>query len=93
MAQITITIPDAHLQRILNGFAYQHGYQDEIPAVGANRRDILIPNPETKAQFTRRSLKRLILQSVRVYESEQAAEQARLAKIIEVNTIIDLEVS
>jgi hypothetical protein len=94
MAKITINIPDTKLQRILNGLAYQYGYQDEIEQPGPGRRDTKVPNPETKQQFVRRMLKRLIIQAVQQYESNEAAEQARQAKVSEVGDLLaDLDIS
>lgn len=92
MANITIVIPDTILQRILEGFAYQHGYEDEIPDIGPGRKDVKKPNPESKQQFVKRTIKRLILQSVRSYEIRRAEEVARHAKEVEFSTI-DLDVS
>lgn len=46
-ADITITIPDAAVPRVINAMAAVHGYEETINGQ---------PNPETKAQFARRML-------------------------------------
>lgn len=78
MATITITIPNPILNRVIDAYAYQHGYQDEIPSVDpGTRRDIKIPNPETKNLFVRRMLVRHVKQAVRAYEGRLAEDAAR----------------
>lgn len=32
MAQLTVNVPDAQLERVLNAFAATYGYRDEVPA-------------------------------------------------------------
>lgn len=78
MAQISITIPDAILNRAINGVASHHGYQNQIedPADPGQ----MIPNPETKAQFAKRMIrfvvKSWIVQAEAVGEAKTARDTA-----------------
>lgn len=66
MATITINIPDAVLQRVLDGYAHTHGYQPTLEN----------GTTETKAQFARRKIIEHIKSSVRKAEVEQAYNNA-----------------
>lgn len=61
MAQITLTIPDALLARVLDAFATTYGYT---------------PGNGTKAQFARQQLATHIRGVVRSYEVQRASELA-----------------
>lgn len=96
MATITITIPNPLLNRVIDAYAYQHGYQDEIPSASAEpgpSQDILIPNPETKNQFVRRMLVRHVKQAVRAYEGRIAEDTARQEAHSKVEAEINLTVT
>lgn len=94
MPTITITIPNPILNRVIDAYAYQHGYQDEIPSVDpVTRRDTKIPNPETKNQFVRRMLIRHIKQAVRAHEARLAENVARQAAHDSVESEINLTVA
>jgi hypothetical protein len=75
MATITINIPDNVLQRVVNGVAVAHGYQERIPDP-ANP-DATIPNPQTRAQFAKAMLVKFVKDSVKQAEAIEAAEAAR----------------
>lgn len=64
MAQITITIPDAVVQRVLDAFAYRFGY-DSVPD----------PKP-TKAAFAKQALVSQIRAVTHDYEKMVAAQAA-----------------
>jgi hypothetical protein len=64
MANITITIPDANLPRIIDGFAVRYDYT----------RNLLVG--ETKAQFAKRMLIAMIKQSVIDSEADAARRTA-----------------
>jgi hypothetical protein len=66
MASIIITIPDAILPRVLDGFALANGYV-EILEDGSS---------ETKAQFARRKIIEFVKSSVRKAEVQQAYDSA-----------------
>jgi hypothetical protein len=67
-ADITITIPDAAVPRVLNGFADARGYTGTNPQ----------GNPETKAQFAKRQLILFILNELKRQEWSTAAAQSRV---------------
>lgn len=74
MAQITITIPDAVVQRVLDAFAYRFGY-DNVPD----------PKP-TKAAFAKAALVGEIRAITRDHEKMVAAQTASDA-VAEIDTI------
>jgi hypothetical protein len=79
MANITISVPDAAMPRVVDAFTKQYNYQDTIPDP-ANIGQTL-PNPETKAQFTQRMIRTHIKDTVAMYEgmaaNQTAAQKAR----------------
>ena len=76
------TVSEENKTRIINGLAYQHGYQDTIEVDGE-----MVPNAESKGAFCKRMTKDWIKANVRAYEANQAANAARAAKIAEVDAI------
>ena len=76
------TVSEENKTRIINGLAYQHGYQDTIEVDGE-----MVPNPEAKGEFCKRMTKEWIRANVRAYEANQAVIIARDAKIAEVDAI------
>lgn len=67
MASITVTIPDAYAQRVLDAIAGTYGFD---------------PNDGfTKAQFAKQYLAGAIKQILIAYEGTAAAETARLSAI------------
>lgn len=87
MAEFTITIPDAILDRVIDGYGYHHGYPDEVRSVDEDGQDTKIPNPESKIVFARRLLERHIKRAVASYEARLAEEQAREDAVDSVNLI------
>lgn len=83
MANITLTIPDDKIQRIITAFTKEFGYQDNI----TNEDGTTSPNPETKAQFTKRMVIEYIKQTTRNYEANIAAGAARVSTNADVNSI------
>lgn len=67
MAQVTFTIPNEIVTRVLDGIAYANGYQDEIDGQ---------PNPESKPDFARRMIRTYMKQCVVSYEARVAGEAA-----------------
>ena len=88
MAQLIITVPDAQVARVLAAFAAQYGYQDTVP--GANPGDPPVANPETRVQFTRRMLRRFVMEVVRANEVVAAIETARTDAAAKVDAEIAL---
>ena len=68
MAQITITIPDTILTRVLNGFAKRYNYSPVL--------DDGSSNPETKTQFAKRKVIEFIKQAVKDAEIQDASNTA-----------------
>lgn len=68
MAQITINIPDAIQERVLNGFAKHYNYSPTLENGD--------PNPETKAQFAKRKLIEFIKLAVKDAEVQDARNTA-----------------
>jgi hypothetical protein len=76
MAEISITIDDAHLARAVDAFAHYFGYTDMIgnPAfVPGGEEPRTIPNPLTRGQFMKAQVARFIRETVK------ASEVARVA--------------
>ena len=87
MAELTITVPDALVQRVLDGVCGQCGYQSIIYDQ-ATQADI--PNPESKVNFSTRMIREYVKSNVLAWEAKSAAEVARQAAIDSVNTDIQL---
>jgi len=68
MATISITIPNAIANRVMDAMAYQHGYQDIVDDK---------PNPETKVSFCKKVMIKMVKESVKAYEANRDAEAAR----------------
>jgi hypothetical protein len=75
VANISITIPDAQLTRVIDGIAGQHNYQITVPA--PNPLDPPVPNPETKSQFAKRMMIKWAKENVKAWEATLAANAAR----------------
>lgn len=67
MAQISITIPDSVLNRVVDAICAQHDYQATINGA---------PNPETKSQFARRMIREFVKGCVRRQEMADAQAAA-----------------
>ncbi len=74
MAQIIINIPNAVVNRVVNGLCGQFGYNEYLE-------DGVTPNPETPAQFAKQVVVQFVKNGVKAWEASQAAEQARLAAL------------
>jgi hypothetical protein len=84
--EIKLSIPDNIAQRVIDGIAGAHGYQDVIIGID----DSETPNPETKAQFAKRVIIADIKNAVKSYEAIQAAETARITAIESVENEIEI---
>lgn len=68
MAQLTFTIPDAQMARVIDALCGAYGYRTETsPGV---------PNPQTRPQFAREQVRNFIASAVRAWEGRQAGESA-----------------
>lgn len=93
MATLIINMPDEVFDRWLSGYAYQHGYKDEVPGIGAQGRDTLIQNPEPKLDFVNRMIALSLVNSAVNYEVRVAEEVTRISKVSEVKEALsELEV-
>lgn len=79
MGTITLSWNAQHDQRIVDGIAYQHGYEDEIE--DPENPGQMIPNPEGKGQFALRMAKRWVKECIKAWEASEAAEAARIAAL------------
>lgn len=73
MAQFTINIPNGQLNRILDAFGSQYGYQPNIKDADGNE----VPNPKNKSAFLKEIIIQIIKDAVKQHEGEQAANNAR----------------
>lgn len=72
MANITIQVPDAHVNRVQDAFATAYGWDQN--------------DGETKAQLVRRKVKEFVVQVVQAQEATVAAEVARDAALVKAAT-------
>ena len=82
MADITITIPNAQLTRVVNAVSTVNGYE---PFLRDSDGALTIPNSETRTQFARRMIIEYAMNCVRQLESKTDAEASRQAAINKVN--------
>jgi hypothetical protein len=75
MGSITLSWDAQYDQRIVDGIAYQHGYQDEIE--DPENPGQMIPNPVTKVQFAKQMARHWVRECFKAWEANLAAEQAR----------------
>lgn len=68
MASITLTIPNAIVPRVLNGFCSNQGY---TPILEDGQ-----PNPKTQQQFIKRKIMEYVKNAVRADEIEKARNLA-----------------
>ena len=87
MSDITFswTMTAENKTRVIEGIAMQHGYQDQI--ADPDNEGEMIANPESKGDFALKMTKQWIIENVKAYEANKAAEEARAAKITEVESI------
>lgn len=82
MATITVTIPDAQINRVRNAFATAYGWSGILPDG--------TPNPENKTQFTQRKVREYVKEVVKGVEATAAAETARAAAVAQAESDIVL---
>ena len=88
MADITITIPNPVLPRVVDAIATEYGYQANIPDVGNPGQ--FIPNPETKNQFAKKQVIEFLKRTVKTAEKSNAIVTARNAVETDVDTNVVL---
>lgn len=72
---LSITVPDAARDAIIDDFCLHHGYKAQIEDAEGN----LIPNPQTKAQFMKSKVIGFIRESVKAERVKRESESARLS--------------
>lgn len=68
MAQISFTIPDGAMPRVVDALCGAYGYRDTAPSGG--------PNPQTRPQFAREQVRNFIRAAVLAWEAQRAGEVA-----------------
>ena len=71
MASINLQIPDAVISRVINAICAQQGYQAELVAEDGTTSS----NPQTKAQFAKQFIIRVVMENVKRHEANLAAAQ------------------
>jgi len=66
-ASMTITVPDSVVQDVIQAFCTNYNYQETIQ--GSDGQDI--PNPESKAAFTRRAIREYVKNVYFKYKVDQ----------------------
>lgn len=78
MAQLIFNIPDEKLPRVINVLADRFKYQTQIEGIDPDTGQVtLMPNPQTKAQFVKNEISKLIKNLVVDWEVELAKQTAR----------------
>lgn len=67
MAQFTINVPDNQVNRVVNALCTFGGYTTQVEQDG-----LLVPNPQTKAQFARQMVTEFIKTAVTMTEGKIA---------------------
>lgn len=82
MATISLTIPDAVIQRVLDALGGTYGYKATL--------EDGTPNPQTKAQFSKAVVADYVKKIVRQWEAQQAGQTAynTAANDVDINVTI-----
>ena len=67
MPDITFTLSSENIARLVEAYCFLHEYKEEIDVAG-----VLTPNPESKANFTKRRIKEEMVSRVKGYEYDKA---------------------
>lgn len=83
MAQFTIEIADADVNRVLGALAVNYNRPDQVPNPNfdsaqepSESNPEMIDNPETVAQFGNRMVRNFLSENVKAYEVRLAKQQA-----------------
>lgn len=74
MATITFTISPDHLNKLVDAICINYNYQPLLPDDEGN---LTIPNPESKAEFTRRMIINFLKENVKAYNVNKDVNVAR----------------
>ena len=85
MATITFsfTVPDDKKAQVIDEFASQNGYQSEMLVDGE-----MIPNPQTKTNFSKQVVLRFIKDSLKAYRANVEISRVRQTAIDSVEEIL-----
>lgn len=86
--KITIIIPKAKATNIIDGFVYQYNYQNEIQNPKNTKEEEMIPNPQSKKDFSSEKIKEFIRESYRAYKATEA-DSARQTVISDADNYTD----
>ncbi len=75
MTQITIEIPEDKIQAVIDAFASNYNYPEQIK----DENGVMIPNPTTKAQFARNIIKSFIKEVYVANQVKSIDEQKKVA--------------
>jgi hypothetical protein len=88
MATFSFDIPDAQVARFVAAFVGAFQYPDMVP--DPNNPSALIPNPETKAAFTRRMWRNMAKDVIKQWEGQQAQMGAYTTAVAKVENEITI---
>lgn len=87
--KITLTIPEDKKIAVIDAFALQYKYQDEVYQEGVDGEEgIMIPNPVNKGQFAKNIIRTFIKE---VYISAQVKPVQEQGKVIAEQANIDID--
>jgi hypothetical protein len=70
MADFIITIPDPLVTDVIEAMCDRYGYQDIIHTLDGDGSPTDIPNPQTKGQFAKESLRKVIREAYITYKAK-----------------------
>lgn len=73
MASISFNLPDNKIDTIVDAFSTQEGYQTMVW-----ENDAMVPNPETRLQFTKKILRQIMKTAYVNHQAELAKEAAKV---------------
>jgi len=82
MTDIIITIPTEHVQRVLEGICGRFGYRETIEEDGE-----LVPNPITRAQFSKAKVVEHVIKWLIHYEKTQQIENVEEIITLDVESL------
>ena len=82
MAEVTITYPDEHRDRIIEAICTRFGYQSTVDVDGE-----AVDNPQSPDEFTAEKMADWVRSQVRKHETAKAAEAAEQAIADEIEAI------
>ncbi len=78
---ITLSIPDAQANRVVNALSISGSYQTTIDGS---------PNPQTKARFVKQMLVSYVMDTVKSVEAQSAVDTARTTALANIDSQITI---